>query len=332
MPNELKDLIIPQPYTEQLNFYNELLREIYLSSYGLVSAMQLREYVLSQRTVRWRIHKDIEKLKKQFDNLMGSSSIPLDGNAINVKKYTADDLSNLTSKDCRRVENAAEVVQSLSRKVQLSVKSLTDHKISLFGETGTVKLWKSTELKFIDTKLDILKSITETIDGTLCKLAATSKVLKRKFFKADVDKQEEKRAEKRKKDNALKDRRDKELRMLKSCCQVLQLIAPSVMSDKVEDVFVKGKFEDIKVTVNDIVDDPALKPRFYLNALQYLKEKGIFDNSAIVKVDSFLKSLKIKKKDTMTKNEARKEKSELKLQSEKSQPTLFTLGFNRSKK
>ena len=263
---------------------------------------------------------------------MGSSSIPLDGNAINVKKYTADDLSNLTSKDCRRVENEAEVVQSLNKKVQLSVKSLTDHKISLFGETGTVKLWKSTELKFIDTKLDILESITETIDGTLCKLAATSKVLKRKFFKADIDKQEEKRAEKRKKDNALKDRRDKELSMLKSCCQVLQLIAPSVMSDKVEDVFVKGKFEDIKVTVNDIVDDPALKPRFHLNALQYLKEKGIFDNSAIVKVDSFLKSLKIKKQDTMTKNEARKEKSELKLQSEKSQPTLFTLGFNRSKK
>ena len=79
---------------------------------------------------------------------MGSSSIPLDGNAINVKKYTADDLSNLTSKDCRRVENAAEVVQSLNKKVQLSVKLLTDHKISLFGETGTVKLWKSTELKF----------------------------------------------------------------------------------------------------------------------------------------------------------------------------------------
>ena len=289
--------------------------------------------MLSQRTVRWRVHKDIEKLKKQFDNLMGSSSIPLDGNAINVKKYTADDLSNLTSKDYRRVENAAEVVQSLSKKVQLSVKSLTDHKISLCGETGTVKLWKYTELIFIDTKLDILKSITETIDGTLCKLAATSKVLKRKFFKADIDKQEEKRAEKsRKKDNALKDRKDKESRMLKSCCQVLQLIALSVMSDKVQDAFVKGKFEDIKITVNDITDDPALKPRFHLNALQYLKEKGIFDNYAVVKVDSFLKSLKTKQQDTMTKNEARKGKSELKLQSEKSKPTLFTLGFSRSKK
>ena len=108
--------------------------------------------------------------------------------------------------------------------------------------------------------MDIPKSITKTIDGTLCKLAATSKVLKRTFFKAAIDKQEEKRAENSKKDNALKDRKEKELRMLKSCCQILQPIAPSVMSDKVEDVFVKGKLEDVKVTANDIIDDPALKP------------------------------------------------------------------------
>ena len=94
VPKELKDLVIPEPLTDQLKFYNNLTQELYTSCYGAVSTLQFREYLLSQCIVRWRIKMSVEKIQKKFENLCFSN----DGNAINIRKYTAEEVSQATSK------------------------------------------------------------------------------------------------------------------------------------------------------------------------------------------------------------------------------------------
>ena len=61
----------------------------------------------------------------------------------------------------------------------------------------------------------------------MCKLVNTNKMLNRKFFEVKINLQEEKRIAKRKRDNAYKDEIEKK-KILKSCHEVLKIIAPSV--------------------------------------------------------------------------------------------------------
>ena len=58
------------------------------------------------------------------------------------------------------------------------------------------------QVKFIDSELEELSSISDKIDRTMCKLVNTNKMLKRKFYEVEVNSQEKKRIAKRKRDNA----------------------------------------------------------------------------------------------------------------------------------
>ena len=69
----------------------------------------------------------------------------------------------------------------------------------------------------------------------MCRLVNTNKMLKRKFSEVELNLQEEKRIAKRKRDNAYKDEIQKKKRSLKSCHEVLKIIALSVNKDGLEE-------------------------------------------------------------------------------------------------
>ena len=48
VPDELEDLVIPNPLTTKGIFYNQVLYEIYDPSYELLALIQFRSYVASQ--------------------------------------------------------------------------------------------------------------------------------------------------------------------------------------------------------------------------------------------------------------------------------------------
>ena len=321
VPKELKDLVIPEPLTDHLKFYNNLTQELYTSCYGAVSTLQFREYLLSQRIVRWRIKMSVEKIQKKFENLCSSN----DGNAINIRKYTAEEVSQATSKDCKRVENSIDIVEKFNISVQENINSTREQRGMLTGKSGEMKKWKSNELKFIDDNLELLKNISGQIDSITCKLMSTNKQLKRKFFAVDADEQQERRKERRKKENAIKDKREKMKKLSKSCFQVLKLIAPNlrdVNGVEIEKLLEEGKFDIVKVAFGDLSEEPDLKARFHLDALNHLKEKNVFETDALVKINSFIASMQEKKEIVEKYSKDRKLKAAIKQKSMSQQKTI----------
>ena len=66
-------------------------------------------------------------------------------------------------------------------------------------------------------------------------------MLKRKFYQAELNLQEEKRIAKRKLDNAYKDEIEKKKRLLKSCHEALKVIAPSVSKEGLENLLTERR-------------------------------------------------------------------------------------------
>ena len=65
MPAYLKDLEIQSVGTSRrLQYYNEILKQISRSADGLVPPLQLHDYIVSQREVRWSVKKDIDLLEQ----------------------------------------------------------------------------------------------------------------------------------------------------------------------------------------------------------------------------------------------------------------------------
>ena len=58
--------------------------------------------------------------------------------------------------------------------------------------------------------MEKLSNIGDKIDKTMCKLVNCNKMLKRKFYKVEINLQREKRIAKRKRDDAYKDEIEKE--------------------------------------------------------------------------------------------------------------------------
>ena len=80
-----------------------------------------------------------EKLANQFHNLFEFEE-SYDGNAINIRKYTAEDISQLIAKDTKRAENTISVVEHFSDSVKQVTNSRKDQRKLLFGKDDKIKL------------------------------------------------------------------------------------------------------------------------------------------------------------------------------------------------
>ena len=63
-----------------------------------------------------------------------------DGNAMNIRKCTAEDISQLTAKDAKRAENTISVVEHFSDSVKQVTNSLKDQRNLLFGKNKHLSL------------------------------------------------------------------------------------------------------------------------------------------------------------------------------------------------
>ena len=83
-----------------------------------------------------------EKLASQYHNLFEFEE-SRDGNAINIRKYTAEDISQLTARDVKRVENTISVVKHFSDSVKQVTNSLKDKRKLLFWKKKTALTFSS---------------------------------------------------------------------------------------------------------------------------------------------------------------------------------------------
>ena len=91
-------LQIPNPLTEQMRLYNDVLTELYDSSFELMAPIQFKKYVVPQRVMRWKTTREVEDLLHKISNILDPGS--KDGNAINVVRFSKPQLSQMTA--CRR--------------------------------------------------------------------------------------------------------------------------------------------------------------------------------------------------------------------------------------
>ena len=96
-PSLAKYLWIPNPLTQQLSFYNNVLTEIYGSSFEIMAPLQFKDYVTSQQITRWKIEKDVTHLKQKVQNVLNSKS--KDGRAQNVARFSSEVMRTVTPGD-----------------------------------------------------------------------------------------------------------------------------------------------------------------------------------------------------------------------------------------
>lgn len=65
-PKIAQDLWIPNPLNDQMKFYNKVLSDLFLSSFDLMSLLQFKDYVATQRVTRWRLKNEIELQARKF--------------------------------------------------------------------------------------------------------------------------------------------------------------------------------------------------------------------------------------------------------------------------
>ncbi len=144
LPKAIQDMYIPNPHNEQLKFYNALLFSLHKSSYDLISPVQFENYVMSQRHQRWSVEKEFKTVEAFFESATSKES--LEGNAINIRKYTSVDASKFLAKDTKRAENTVEYVNILYSRLNKLKKLVLNFKSSLYDSEYVVKHWKANEL------------------------------------------------------------------------------------------------------------------------------------------------------------------------------------------
>ena len=70
---------------------------------------------MSQRHQRWSVEKDFKAVEAFFESATSKES--LEGNAINIRKYTIADSSKFLARDTKRDENTIDYVNRLNTKL-----------------------------------------------------------------------------------------------------------------------------------------------------------------------------------------------------------------------
>ena len=105
--------------------------------------MQFQNYVMIQRHQRWSIEKEFNTVKAYFESAASKDSV--EGNAINIKKYTSGTASKFLAKDTKRAENSIDYVNRLNTKLKNLRKLILNFKSSLYNSEYLAKPWKASE-------------------------------------------------------------------------------------------------------------------------------------------------------------------------------------------
>ena len=121
-----------------------------------------------------------------------TSTDSMEGNTINLRKYTNDDYSSFTARDVKRVENTYSYLQHLRRKLLSLKEKITKLRSNLYYMNHVIKPWKANELLFYDGRMSCITDMKADIKAQEGKLYFTLQCLRTKFFKSDVESMEEK--------------------------------------------------------------------------------------------------------------------------------------------
>ena len=281
MPSHLKDIELPTALKESHIFFNQLLHELFEEIYDLLSPVQFKDYVISQRVIRWKLVSTVEEIKKSFNDLLVTHS---SGYGENVVKYTSEEASQFTVKDLRRPENTSKIIKELLVKINDASSLITTYHSNLFDGNHVIKSWKVNEMAFYDSLIDECVQMKNATELALGKINSLPFNLKRRFSVASADEEEEKRVKKRKQENMTKTVNDKKKRLTTSSLNLLKEIVAknkSYLNEKIIKQVEKSEMLSsisLKIslpTLEKFLDNTKLLPRFHLDSLELDKKQYI---------------------------------------------------------
>ena len=296
-------------------FFNKLLHELSEEIYDLFSPVQFKDYVISQRVIRWKLVSTVEKIKKSFDDLLVTHS---SGYGENVVKYTSEEASQFTVKDLRRSENTSKIIEELLVKINDASSLITTYSSNLFDSNHVIKSWKANEMAFYDSLIDECVQMKNATELALGKINSLTSNLKRRFTVASADEEKEKRVKKRKQEKTLN---DKKKRLATSSLNLLKEIVAKNKSDLDEKIVKQVEKSEMLSsisleislpTLEKFLDNTKLLQRFHLDSLENLIKNNIFEEGeALDRANETLLSLKRKKEEIKSSYLESKKKREL---------------------
>ncbi len=109
-----------------LLLYNNILAEIYDSSFEIMAPLQFKDYVTSQRITRWKIEKDVTRLEQKVQNVLSPES--KDGRAQNVARFSfsSEVMRTVRPGDSFKAESSKKVIQQMLDEVTVKLQEIVN--------------------------------------------------------------------------------------------------------------------------------------------------------------------------------------------------------------
>ncbi len=227
-PQIAQDLWVPNPLTERLKFYNDVLTSLFETTYHLVAPIQFTSYVIEQRITRWKIETAVRRLENKTENMFDKNS--KDGNAMNVQTFSAESF-NIRIGDKSKAESAKCIVDGMVVEMNSLIDDIIKLRSSLFNKQNEVKVWKNNELKYYDDMITQVKKLLVLLEKCQSSIISNINLLKRRIPCAADSSKEIQRKRKRTYENKQKAIKRKLKRLHKNSNEVLKIMT----NGKVED-------------------------------------------------------------------------------------------------
>ena len=288
-------LLIPNPHSPRLRYYNEITPILYNeTSEEFVSAERCRHYVITQR--RWRY--DTKNLISGFTSFTDNINESDDHSGLkqNVIRYQSVP-GNLNSGDLHRCGNT---ISTLEKKISDGEKiktQLVEERKTCYSLDMNVLPGGNNTLQFIEQKISALTDSIQKLKQLSGKANEVYNVLCRKFDKTSAEKSEQGRKKRRRKEQNKKKRQKRQRNLEKHTINLLSviLIEPpstfSLMQEHFEPFITKDSLNHSKLNLD------ILKPRFHLQPIKQLLEKGCVSKDAEESMKSLMLRLVSKKEE-----------------------------------
>ena len=132
---------MPNLHNEKLTFFNEVLCELFNSVYDYLALYEFKNYVISQRQMRWNVRQDVKAVVKLCNELIEDSNSK-SGCAINIRKFQEYPSQPCVS-NVKCAENTKEYLWKFEEDIREKISQLRERSSTLYNKDHQIPAHKS---------------------------------------------------------------------------------------------------------------------------------------------------------------------------------------------
>lgn len=259
--------LLPNPHTERLKFYNNVVPQIYESSFVSKQA-GFKQYLLEQQQMRCQLNTKIKALSDKENNLLRNENW---GVCQNITKFMSGVDGCKGSGDVAKCESSLTTVNEAFNSASDLLSFMNNRRKNLYTEERTLRSFASDELKYFQEAQERVKAIHQELQKASNALTTTLMSLKRKFPSPMGNNGQSRR----KKENKRKVKKIKEKRLHQRAALLLEKLTSKEVAKEVFDSLEKNTYKCVS-SINAGFTARFVK-RLHLDPLLWLLERGVFE-------------------------------------------------------